>query len=124
MSDAEEQAIYDFREVTEADLPLLAAWLAEPHVAQWWDDPEVEIASIREAIDSVETEPMIVELDGRPIAYVQSYDPHLEDGHPYQDQPFGTLGATEHRLIGRPRHARRVDQPQRSLMHLEEVEPR
>lgn len=92
MSDAEEQAIYDFREVTEADLPLLATWLAEPHVAQWWDDPEVEIASIREAIDSVETEPMIVELDGRPIAYVQSYDPHLEDGHPYQDQPFGTLG--------------------------------
>ena len=43
-------------------------------------------------MDSVETEPLIVELDGRPIAYIQSYDPHLEDGHPYQDQPFGTLG--------------------------------
>ena len=42
--------------------------------------------------ESVETEPLIVELDGRPIAYIQSYDPHLEDGHPYQDQPFGTLG--------------------------------
>jgi aminoglycoside 6'-N-acetyltransferase len=38
------------------------------------------------------TEPLIVELDGRPIAYIQSYDPHLEDDHPYQDQPFGTLG--------------------------------
>ena len=34
----------------------------------------------------------IVELAGRPIAYLQSYDPHLEDGHPYADQPFGTLG--------------------------------
>ena len=31
-------------------------------------------------------------LDGKPIGYVQSYDPHLEDDHPYQDQPFGTLG--------------------------------
>ena len=84
---------YDFRAVTEADLPMLAAWLAEPHVAEWWDEgPEAELRGIIEAMDSVETEPLIVELDGRPIAYVQSYDPHLEDGHPYQDQPFGTLG--------------------------------
>ena len=84
---------YDFRAVTEADLPMLAAWLAEPHVQEWWDDgPDASLAEIREAMDSVETEPLIVELGGRPIAYVQSYDPHLEDGHPYRDQPFGTLG--------------------------------
>jgi aminoglycoside 6'-N-acetyltransferase len=37
-------------------------------------------------------EPLIVELDGRPIAYLQSYDPHLEDDHPYADQPCGSLG--------------------------------
>ena len=71
---------------------MLAGWLAEPHVAEWWDDPEVELAEIREHIDSISVEPLIVELDGRPIGYLQSYDPHLEDGHPYQDQPFGTLG--------------------------------
>lgn len=86
------EPVYDFRAVTEADLPMLEAWLAEPHVAEWWDDPASEIASIREAMESIETEPLIVEFDGRPIAYLQSYDPHLEDGHPYQDQPFGTLG--------------------------------
>ena len=84
---------YDFRPVTEADLPMLKVWLAEPHVAEWWDDgPEASLAEIVEAMDSISTEPLIVELDGRPIAYVQSYDPHLEDDHPYQDQPFGTLG--------------------------------
>jgi aminoglycoside 6'-N-acetyltransferase len=84
---------YDFRAVTEADLPMLKAWLAEPHVQEWWDDDtEAELAGIVDAMDSVETEPLIVELNGTPIAYVQSYDPHLEDGHPYQDQPFGTLG--------------------------------
>jgi aminoglycoside 6'-N-acetyltransferase len=88
-----DKPVYDFRAVTEADLPMLKAWLAEPHVAEWWDEgPEAALAEIVEAMDSVETEPLIVELDGRPIAYVQSYDPHLEDGHPYQDQPFGTLG--------------------------------
>jgi aminoglycoside 6'-N-acetyltransferase len=87
------EPVYDFRAVTEADLPMLAAWLAEPHVAEWWDEgPEASIAEIRAAMDSDDTEPLVVELDGRPIAYLQSYDPHLEDGHPYQDQPFGTLG--------------------------------
>ncbi|MDX8525304.1 GNAT family N-acetyltransferase [Mesorhizobium sp. MSK_1335] len=83
---------YDFRPVTVNDLPLIAGWLKEPHVAEWWDDPAKEIAEIREHIDSVSVEPLIVELDGRPIAYLQSYDPHMEDDHPYADQPFGTLG--------------------------------
>ena len=91
---------YDFRPVTRKDLPTIAAWLAEPHVAQWWDDPEKEIAQIREHIDSISVEPLIVELDGKPIAYLQSYDPHMEDGHPYADQPFGTLGIDL--SIGRP----------------------
>lgn len=83
---------YTFRSVEPDDLPLLAEWLRHPHVAEWWDDPDASLAEIREAMESVETEPLIVELDGQPIAYIQSYDPHLEDGHPYQDQPFGTLG--------------------------------
>lgn len=98
-------ARYDFRAVEEDDLPLIAAWLAEPHVAEWWDaGPEASLAEIREAMDDVATEPLVVELAGRPIAYLQSYDPHLEDGHPYQDQPFGTLGLDlsigDPRLVG------------------------
>lgn len=84
---------YDFRAVTEADLPMLSAWLAEPHVAEWWNDGQQDpLAEIVEAMASDSTEPLIVELDGTPIGYVQSYDPHLEDDHPYQDQPFGSLG--------------------------------
>uniref|UniRef100_UPI003523CB49 GNAT family N-acetyltransferase n=1 Tax=Mesorhizobium sp. RCC_202 TaxID=3239222 RepID=UPI003523CB49 len=88
----DQETSYDFRPVTEKDLPLIDGWLREPHVAQWWDDPEKGIAEIREHMDSVSVEPLIVELDGRPIAYLQSYDPHMEDDHPYADQPFGTLG--------------------------------
>lgn len=83
---------YAFRAVEEDDLPMIAAWLAEPHIAEWWGDPQTEIAHIREHMDSISVEPLIVELGGRPIAYLQSYDPHLEDDHPYQDQPFGTVG--------------------------------
>lgn len=92
--------LYDFRPVTEKDLPMIAGWLDEPHVAQWWDDPETEIAEIAKHIDSISVEPLIVEIDGKPIAYLQSYDPHLEDDHPYADQPFGTLGIDL--SIGRP----------------------
>ena len=83
---------YGFRAVTRDDLPMLARWLTQPHMREWWGEPEQGVAEIGEAIESVETEPLIVELAGRPIAYLQSYDPHLEDGHPYQDQPFGSLG--------------------------------
>lgn len=83
---------YDFRAVTEADLPLLQRWLGLPHWREWWGEAGEEIDGIREAMDSVECEPLIVELGGKPIAYLQCYDPHLEDDHPYQDQPFGTLG--------------------------------
>ena len=83
---------YTFRAVTEADLPSIEGWLAEPHMAEWWSDPAAEIADIREHMDSVSVEPLIIEMDGAPIGYIQSYDPHLEDNHPYSDQPFGTLG--------------------------------
>ena len=85
-------ARYDFRDLTPKDLPTVAKWLREPHVAEWWGDADEALAEIASAIDDVATEALIVELDGRPIAYLQSYDPHLEDGHPYQDQPTGTLG--------------------------------
>lgn len=83
---------YGFRAVTEDDLPMIAQWLDEPHLAQWWGDPHKALAEIKDAMEDVATEPLIIELDGEPIGYLQSYDPHLEDDHPYQDQPTGTLG--------------------------------
>ena len=62
------------------------------YLKEWWGDPAEAIVEIEAAMDDIATEPLIVEMDGRPIAYLQSYDPHLEDDHPYQDQPMGTLG--------------------------------
>lgn len=82
----------DFRAFTESDLPMLRRWLELPHMKEWWGDPDEQIEQIREHIGSESVEPLIAELNGEPIAYIQTYDPHLEDDHPYQDQPFGTLG--------------------------------
>ena len=92
---------YSFRPLEKKDMPLLARWLAAPHVAQWWGDKETELKGIEEAIDSIAVEPFIIELDGKPIGYIQSYDPYLEDGeNPFEDQPTGTLGIDQ--FIGEP----------------------
>ena len=83
----------EFRAVTKKDLPMLERWIAQPHWQVWWgDDAEREAAEIAASLDNEAVEPMIAERGGKPIAYVQTYDPHLEDDHPYQDQPFGTIG--------------------------------
>lgn len=87
-----EDVSYSFRPLERKDMPLLARWLAAPHVAEWWGDAQKELAEIEAHIDSISVEPFIIELDGRAIGYIQSYDPHLEDDHPYADQPFGTMG--------------------------------
>ena len=90
---------YSFRPVREADLPLLASWLREPHVEEWWDNHGVE--DIRMVMASAAMEAYLVALQGEPIGYIQHYAPHLEDGHPYRDQPNGTLGIDQ--FIGPPR---------------------
>jgi len=67
---------YDFRNATEADLPLLAGWLAQPHVIEWWGDPVEELELIRDAINGTDgTEPFIFQVDGRPAGYIQSWVP-------------------------------------------------
>jgi aminoglycoside 6'-N-acetyltransferase len=92
--------IYAFRPVTTADLALLRGWLASPHVQAWWGDPEGGIAEITELLDGLLVKPYIVSLLDRPIGYIQSYDPHEEYDHPYQDQPAGTFGIDQ--FIGVP----------------------
>lgn len=82
----------DFRAVTKKDASLLRRWITSSHWQEWWGEPQTEVAEILSHLESDSVEPMIAELDGKPVAYVQTYDPHMEDDHPYQDQPFGTLG--------------------------------
>jgi aminoglycoside 6'-N-acetyltransferase len=91
---------YSFRPVVADDLPMLGVWLDRPHVAEWWDDTNDKLAEIRDAMVDASTQPFIVECDGRAIGYIQCYDPHLEEGHPYRDQPRGSLGIDQ--FIGEP----------------------
>jgi aminoglycoside 6'-N-acetyltransferase len=91
---------YSFRPVVDADLPMLGEWLEHPHVAEWWDEVDDKLVEIRAAMTDPSTQPFIIELDGGPIGYIQYYDPHAEEDHPYRDQPEGTLGIDQ--FIGEP----------------------
>lgn len=83
---------YRFRKMTHADYPLLRGWLAQPHVAAWWGDPETELALFGRDIDGGATDMRIVELDGHPFAYVQDYDVDPSEMPQYADLPPGARG--------------------------------
>lgn len=66
-----------FRAFTSADLPLLAGWLARPHVARWWqEDPDLRAveARYRPCLDGRDpTELFVLEADGAPAGFFQRY---------------------------------------------------
>lgn len=89
---------YRFRPFTSDDLALMHEWRSRPHVIRWWGPPEVERAD--ESLADPNIAMWIVELDGRPFAYAQDYDPHAWDGHPFAHLPPGSRGIDQ--TIGEP----------------------
>jgi aminoglycoside 6'-N-acetyltransferase len=86
------------------DFPLMAEWLAQPHVAEWWGDPkglaDIE-AEYGPCIDG--TDPTLLFLcleDDRPIGMVQIY--RMADNPEYVAAlGFADAGALD-LLIGEP----------------------
>jgi aminoglycoside 6'-N-acetyltransferase len=79
-----------FRPVTEADFPILRAWLEEPHVRAWWGPPDEEIAKITAKVEGRDsTRPFIIEEHGKPVGYIQYWfvgphqTPPFTDDHPW-----------------------------------------
>src|SRR4051794_29597888 len=67
-----------FRRLTGADIPDLVRWMAAEHAQPWFGDeprsPELARQHYARELDgSSATRMWIVELDGRPIGYVQDY---------------------------------------------------
>jgi len=64
-----------FEPLRVSNLPLMATWLARPHVARWWRQSS-DLASVEEDFGplldgSDPTEGFVVRLDGRPVGYAQ-----------------------------------------------------
>ena len=81
---------YLFRPMAADDMPLVQRWLTEPHVAEWWHDPET-LEFVGGDLDHPDLAQFIVSLKGRPFAYLQCY--RIGDWHAsFGPQPEGTRG--------------------------------
>ncbi|MEC7763071.1 MAG: GNAT family N-acetyltransferase [Pseudomonadota bacterium] len=80
---------YEFRPATLDDLPMLAIWLDAPHVARWWEDWDPYDA---EDLADPRFRAWIVSVGQRPFAYIQDYDVHGWEGHPFSFLPQGSRG--------------------------------
>jgi aminoglycoside 6'-N-acetyltransferase len=83
-----------FEPVCDAHLPMLARWLAEPHVRHWWGDPDVELELIRTGRETGEADGYVGLVDGAPAGYVQSWEPRKFIGvEPWiAELPAATVG--------------------------------
>ena len=81
-----------FRLMTATDLPMIRRWLAMPHVAQWWGDPQEQLALISEDLDHPAMDQFVVTLGDRPFAYLQCYDPTAWPDNGLGEHPGGTRG--------------------------------
>lgn len=91
---------YSFRLATPADLPLLRDWRSRPHWVEYWGPAEEDRGFFEETMADPHTNAWIVELDGRPFAYAQDYDPHAWPGHHFGHLPPGARGVDQ--SIGDP----------------------
>ncbi len=98
-----------FRPVGAGDFPLLAAWLAEPHVTRWWHHETSPAAVERDfgpaARGEEPAEDLLACLDGVPIGLVQrcllgDYPDYLAELAPVVPVPDGAV--TIDYLIGDP----------------------
>jgi aminoglycoside 6'-N-acetyltransferase len=83
---------YAFRPMIAADLPSVRRWLAKPHVAEWWGDPDQQFALVSGDLGHPSMDQFIVELDQYPFAYLQCYDPTAWSNHGFGTLPIGARG--------------------------------
>lgn len=107
-----------FRNLTSADFPMVARWLAEPHVARWWrHDPTVDEVAYMASdpqtaifiamVDRGQTppQPSPYQGEGATIGLVQSY---LVDDYPDHAESVDMPGAVGIDLfIGEPSYVGR-----------------
>jgi RimJ/RimL family protein N-acetyltransferase len=67
--------VIEFRQLDDADLPQIEAWLRREHVAEWWRDPlEIALEKRRAAVEGRrDVEQYVIVEDGRPVGMIQSY---------------------------------------------------
>jgi RimJ/RimL family protein N-acetyltransferase len=61
------------RPATEGDVDMLVAWHADPEVARFWDWESYTPEQMRARLARGDVDPYVVERDGAPIGYLQTW---------------------------------------------------
>ena len=64
---------YQFHPMSADDLPLVRAWLARPHVREWWGDPDAQFGIVSGDLHEPAMDQYVVSLDHVPFGYLQCY---------------------------------------------------
>jgi aminoglycoside 6'-N-acetyltransferase len=80
-----------FRPMTENDLPAIRDWLHQPHVREWWGDPDEQYALINGDRNEPAMDQYIMLMNDEPAGYLQCYAlTQWNEG--FGPQPQGTRG--------------------------------
>ena len=70
----------EVRPATDADVDLLVAWHADPEVARYWDGRTFTCSEMRVRLARPDVDAYIVEVEGRPVGYLQTWRDGEEGG--------------------------------------------
>lgn len=92
-ADTAEIGTIRFEPVAESHFPLLRQWLSQPHVREWWGEPETELGHIRVDRSEENVEGFVFSCDERPAGYIQHWQPRGDEEEEWPKQlPPGTYG--------------------------------
>ncbi|RNF36203.1 GNAT family N-acetyltransferase [Paracoccus methylarcula] len=82
---------YHFRPVDRDDLPMLAEWLRDPLVAEWWPVPDHQLTLVTEDLDRAVMRQFIALHGEKPVGYAQCYPAHHWPAPHFHDLPPDTI---------------------------------
>jgi aminoglycoside 6'-N-acetyltransferase len=65
--------LLSYRPATAGDAELLARWHADPEVSRFWDGETFTVEQVQERLEREAVDAWIVEEDGEPVGYLQSW---------------------------------------------------
>jgi aminoglycoside 6'-N-acetyltransferase len=95
-----QQPAYQFRPMSADDLPMVRAWLARPHVQEWWGAAEEQFDLVSGDLAEPAMDQFIVTCHRRPFAYLQCYAQSAWPQNGLGTHPAGTRGIDQ--FIGEP----------------------
>lgn len=92
-----------FQPLTSDHIPLLRKWLREPHVAEFWQEPQDEEEFRKKFLHELQERNVrsyIIDFDDQPVGYIQDYEASQVGGGWWPDAEPGTFGIDQ--FIGDP----------------------